>query len=60
MTKRQEEFLTKLADLCEKYDAEFSYTTDDDGIHITMDDEEIYVGFLFHPVAELRKTIRNQ
>jgi hypothetical protein len=46
MNKRQKDFLLKLADLCEKYNAGFAYTIDDDGIHITVDGEEVYVGFI--------------
>jgi hypothetical protein len=46
MNKRQKRFLLQLADLCEKYNAEFNYTNNDDGIHITVDEEEIYVGYL--------------
>jgi len=38
---RQIEFLKKLADLCEEYDAKFSYTNMDDGIHLHIDEEEI-------------------
>ena len=40
------EFLEKLANLCEQFDASFSYTTDDDGIHIELSGQEIFVGYL--------------
>lgn len=46
MTKEQKEFLNKFADLCEKYKAEFYYTTDDDGINISVDGETVFVDFL--------------
>lgn len=50
------EFLEKLANLCEQYDAAFSYTTDDDGIHIELSGQEIFVGYLYtcqHDVPEV-------
>ncbi|MCP3966604.1 MAG: hypothetical protein GY718_09680 [Lentisphaerae bacterium] len=40
------EFLEKLATLCEKYKATIGYTIDDDGIHIDLDYKEIFCGFL--------------
>lgn len=54
MTTRQKTFLNKLADLCEEYEAEFGYITDDEGIHINVDGEEIFVGFLYDAPKELR------
>lgn len=45
------EFLAKLADLCDEYKAEFAYTNNDDGIHILLDDEPVFVGFLLQPEA---------
>jgi hypothetical protein len=42
-TKRTGEFLTKLADLCEEYDAAFSYTNNDDGIHVRINGEDVLV-----------------
>lgn len=52
----KEEFLEELAQLCEKYKAAFGYTTDDDGIHIELDGEEVFAGYLFEETAaeELR------
>ncbi len=40
------EFLEKLAALIEHYDAELSYTTDDDGIHIELNGKTIYRGWI--------------
>jgi len=54
----ENEFLTKLAKLCKKYDATFDYTIDDDGIHINLADKEIFIGYLERDAAEeLRKAI---
>ena len=50
---RSQEFLTKLACLCEEYNATFSYTTNDDGIHIRVDGTEVFVGWLFDPMHYL-------
>ena len=55
---RGNEFLTKLASLCVEYDADFFYTTADDGIHIHADGEEIFVGFLLDPSTELKEAIK--
>ncbi len=46
---RSQEFLTKLACLCEEYNATFSYTTSDDGIHIAVDGTEVFFGWLSDP-----------
>lgn len=54
----EEEFLNKLADLLEEYEAGIGYTTDDDGIHIQINDKDLCVGLLdsnFKP----EKTLRN-
>ena len=53
------EFLKALADLCEKYNATFSYTTDDDGVHIKVDDQDVFIGQLLFPNAweNIRKAI---
>lgn len=49
------EFLLKLADLCEEYGATFDYTTEDDGIHISVDGgREVFVGHLLDAPKELR------
>ena len=45
-TEKQKEFLNKLADLVEQYDASFEYTTDDDGIHISVEGDEVFGDFL--------------
>lgn len=46
MTDRQREFLEKLNELMAQYNAGFGYTRDDDGIHIFVDGEECFVGWL--------------
>jgi hypothetical protein len=54
-----EGFLSNLADLLAMYDAGISYTTADDGVHIEVDGQEIFAGFLDHPhgASELRKRV---
>lgn len=44
LTAKQKEFLLKLADLCEEYKADFYYTRDDNGIHVEVEGDEIFVG----------------
>lgn len=39
-------FLRRLADLCEEFDASISYTNDDDGTHIEISGEQVFVGYL--------------
>lgn len=39
-------FLLELSSLLKKHKAEIFYTTDDDGIHIESNGEELFVGFL--------------
>ncbi|PCI54210.1 MAG: hypothetical protein COB36_11000 [Alphaproteobacteria bacterium] len=53
----ENEFLEQLAQLCEQYKASFSYTTDDDGIHIDLDGKEVFCGWLYQEgaAAELRE-----
>lgn len=46
LTSKQRDFLFKLADLCDEYKAEFSYTNDNDGIHIDVDGVKVFAGFL--------------
>ncbi len=46
MSQRGKEFLTKLADLLEQYDAEIRYTQADNGLHISVDDSEVFAGWL--------------
>lgn len=45
------EFLLKLADLCEQYDAGFTYSQDDDGTHVTLGSKVIFIGYLDDRVA---------
>ena len=53
MISNKNDFLEKLAQLCDEYDAGFDYTNEDDGIHIEIgatepgDGEEVYRGWLF-------------
>ena len=54
LSERERKFLGLLADLCDEYKAEFGYTNYDDGIHISVDNEEVFVGHLLHPAQELR------
>lgn len=58
MNELDKEFLLKLASLCEEYDASFSNTTDDEGIHISVDGgREVFVGFLIDAPRQLREAI---
>ena len=52
------EFLEKLAELCERYNATFYYTTDDDGTHIDLNGEEIFVGDLGYSRIDAAKELR--
>ncbi len=45
-TMAKNEFLEKLASLCEKYKATIGYSMNDDGIHIELNYEEIFSGWL--------------
>ncbi len=45
MNQKQKDFLSKLADLCEEYSPDFFYTTDDDGIHIAVDSQKIFIDY---------------
>jgi len=56
-----EEFLEKLAILCDEYNAQFDYTTDDDGIHINVEGKEVFIGFLDESASrELRNYINKR
>ena len=61
LTDRQKEFLNKLADLIEQFDASIHSTIDEDGEHIVVDGAEIFVGSLWDfndPVGALRYAAR--
>jgi len=60
LTDGNKEFLSKLADLCEQHKAEFSYTSSDDGIHITLAGKEVFRDWLLEGSAagELRDACR--
>jgi hypothetical protein len=45
-TQKEKEFLEKLAGLIDAYNAKLEYTIDDDGIHISVDEKEIFADFL--------------
>lgn len=52
------EFLAKLADLCEEYNAGISYSWRDDGIHIAVDGKVVFVGWLHNqPWTKIRADI---
>jgi hypothetical protein len=46
LSKSQSEFLSKLADLCDEYNAGFTYTKDDDGIHVLIDGIDVFADYL--------------
>ena len=46
LTPHEQEFLTKLADLLDEYDASLTYTTADDGIHVALQGTEVFAGFM--------------
>jgi hypothetical protein len=48
-----EEFLYEFADLCEKHNVGLDYTNQDDGIHISVNGEDVFVGFLFENAADI-------
>ena len=56
LVTKEKRFLVALADICEEYDATFYYTTDDDGIHIDLDDEEIFHDFMVFDLPAILKT----
>ncbi len=59
MTDPRKLFLQKLADLCSEYDANIYYTNDDDGIHICLGGDDVFVGFGgFGGFGELSKELR--
>jgi hypothetical protein len=47
MKTDQKVFLLELSSLMKKYRATMQYTNNDDGIHISVDGQEVFVGFLF-------------
>ena len=56
LTPHEKEFLTKLADLLDEYDASLTYTNEDDGIHIELQGTEVFTGFM-PDTEELRKAV---
>jgi hypothetical protein len=42
----KQEFLEQLFKLLEENNAAIYYTTDDDGIHISKDGEDVFVGYI--------------
>ena len=56
MTDLEKKFLMDLADLLRRFNATLTYTTDDDGIHITLNGKELFCGFLhIDPYKEILK-----
>ena len=51
--KQANEFLTKLADLCEEYNAGFSYDNNDCGVSITLDGEVVFCDFIDEDTVKL-------
>lgn len=47
MKTDQATFLLELSSLLKKNRATIEYTNDDDGLHISVAGEEVFVGFLF-------------
>jgi len=45
MTNEMEQFIKKLALLCNEYQAGFGYSTNDDGVLVTIGDESISIGW---------------
>jgi len=45
VTGQMNQFLEELAALLRKYEAKLSYTTDDDGIHVQIGNEDVCIGF---------------
>ena len=45
MSKEMKAFLEKLFELCTEYGARLSYTIDDDGVHVSIGDEDISIGW---------------
>ena len=57
MKHKQHSFLSDLLSLCKGYgDVEFTYTTDDDGIHIILDGEDIFKSHSLLP--DIKKKIK--
>ena len=50
---RPRELLHRLSELCAEYCVGFGYTNHDDGTHITVDGQEVFIGFLDGNAAEL-------
>jgi len=62
MKQKMSEFIEKLAQICTEYGAELGYTTDDDGVHVEIDGDDVSVGFpmLPDPGADIREHIANK
>lgn len=44
MVSKRENFLIELAVFLDRYDADFHYTTDDDGVHFTIEGKDVTAG----------------
>ena len=51
--ERAARLLLRLAALCDEFGAGFTYTNADDGVHISIDGEDVYVGHLLDPAKDL-------
>ncbi|MDP1772425.1 hypothetical protein [Methylobacter tundripaludum] len=61
LTEKQSEFLKKLADLCDEYNAGFTYTNNDDGTHVLVDGDDIFADHLDTDAAGMfRKTLSSK
>ena len=56
---KKNKFLEEFAKLCEKYDATLDNTTDDDGIHIRLVEDEIFTGFLWVDAPETLRAAKS-
>lgn len=53
----EQEFLRQLLELLEDFDAELSYTRDDDGIHVRLAGRELLGGEGFFDRSQLRELV---
>lgn len=61
LSGKNADFLKKLADLCDEYNAGFTYTTDDDGTHILVDGNDIFAGYIdTNAAAIFRKALSSK
>lgn len=56
---KKNKFLEEFAKLCEEYDATLDSTIDDDGIHIHLDEDKIFTGFLWVDAPETLRAAKS-